>query len=104
HQPPPPPPPAGPSGASGSPGASGSSQVLPPPPPPPSTNQKAMAFTYSPPPEDSLLTQTGDIARFMDRFCKRRGITELKPQDPEGLIFEIIKVFHPNVIHLPTSG
>nr|GEW43209.1 monodehydroascorbate reductase [Tanacetum cinerariifolium] len=60
----------------------------------------ALASTYSPPPEDSLLAWTGDIAMFMDLFCKRRGITELKPQDLEGLAFEIIKVFHPNVIHL----
>nr|GEV57673.1 hypothetical protein [Tanacetum cinerariifolium] len=37
---------------------------------------------------------------FMDWFCKRRGITELKPQDLVGPAFEIIKVFHPNVIHL----
>nr|GEW96548.1 hypothetical protein [Tanacetum cinerariifolium] len=59
-----------------------------------------LAFTYSPPPEDSLLAQTGDITMFMDWFCKRRGITELKPQHLEGLAFEIIKVFHPNVIHL----
>nr|GEW90246.1 retrovirus-related Pol polyprotein from transposon TNT 1-94 [Tanacetum cinerariifolium] len=120
HQPPPPPP-AGPSGALGS------LQVPPPPPPPPSTNQKeerpptsepawsipssdvpvltnnwasALASNYSPPPEDSLLAQIGDIAMFMDWFCKRRGITELKPQDLEGSAFEIIKVFHPNVIHL----
>nr|GFA58601.1 hypothetical protein [Tanacetum cinerariifolium] len=43
---------------------------------------------------------TGDMATFIDWFCKRRGITELKPQDLEGLAFEIIKVFHPDVIHL----
>nr|GFD14783.1 hypothetical protein [Tanacetum cinerariifolium] len=60
----------------------------------------ALASTYSPPLEDSLLAQTGDIAMFMDWFCKRRGINELKPQDLEGLAFEIIKVFHPNMIHL----
>nr|GEU80663.1 reverse transcriptase domain-containing protein [Tanacetum cinerariifolium] len=60
----------------------------------------ALAFNYSPPPEDSLLVQTGDIATFMDWFCKRRGITELKPQDLEGPAYEIIKVFHPDVIHL----
>nr|GEX32515.1 hypothetical protein [Tanacetum cinerariifolium] len=60
----------------------------------------ALASNYSPPPEDSLLTQTGDIATFMDWFCKRRGLTELKPQDLEGPAFEIIKVFHPDVIHL----
>nr|GFD60360.1 hypothetical protein [Tanacetum cinerariifolium] len=39
----------------------------------------ALESNYSPPPEDSLLAQTGDIATFMDWFCKRRGITELKP-------------------------
>nr|GEX26718.1 E-beta-farnesene synthase [Tanacetum cinerariifolium] len=39
----------------------------------------AQASNYSPPPEDSLLAQTDDIATFMDWFSKRRGITELKP-------------------------
>nr|GEU73828.1 hypothetical protein [Tanacetum cinerariifolium] len=43
---------------------------------------------------------TGDIATFMDWFYKRRGITELKPQDLEGPAYEIVKVFHPDVIHL----
>nr|GEW14464.1 hypothetical protein [Tanacetum cinerariifolium] len=129
HQPPPPPPPAGPSEASGAPGAYGSSQVPPPPPPPIKKvnlqmdddmsldeqahslddedigcahipKASALASNYSSPPEDSLLTQTGDIATFMDWFCKRRGITELKPLDLEGPAFEIIKVFHPDVIHL----
>nr|GFA21709.1 hypothetical protein [Tanacetum cinerariifolium] len=60
----------------------------------------ALASNYSPPPKDSLLAQTGDMATFIDWFCKRRGITELKPQDLEGLTFEIIKVFQPDVIHL----
>nr|GEU60655.1 integrase, catalytic region, zinc finger, CCHC-type, peptidase aspartic, catalytic [Tanacetum cinerariifolium] len=41
-------------------------------------------------------SDTGDI----DWFCKRRGITELKPQDLEGPTYEIVKVFHPDVIHL----
>nr|GFA87942.1 hypothetical protein [Tanacetum cinerariifolium] len=59
----------------------------------------ALASNYSPPLEDSLLAQTGDIATFMDWFCKRRGITELKPQDLEGPAYEIVKVFHPDVIH-----
>nr|GEX67263.1 copia protein [Tanacetum cinerariifolium] len=59
----------------------------------------ALASTYSPPLEDSLLAQTGDMAMFMDWFCKRQGITELKPQDLEGPAFELVKVFHPIVIH-----
>nr|GEV27009.1 hypothetical protein [Tanacetum cinerariifolium] len=60
----------------------------------------ALASNYSPPPEDLLLAQTGDIATFIDWFRKRRGITELKPQDLEGPAFEIVEVFHPDVIHL----
>nr|GFA02231.1 E-beta-farnesene synthase [Tanacetum cinerariifolium] len=60
----------------------------------------ALASTYTPPPENSLLAQTGDMAMFIDWFFKRQGITELKPQDLEGPVFELVKVFHPNVIHL----
>nr|GEY94285.1 monodehydroascorbate reductase [Tanacetum cinerariifolium] len=60
----------------------------------------ALASNYSPPFEDSLLAQTGDIATFIDCFYKRRGITELKPQDLEGPAYEVVKVFHPDVIHL----
>nr|GEX26845.1 hypothetical protein [Tanacetum cinerariifolium] len=36
----------------------------------------------------------------MDWFCKKRGITKLKPQDLEGPAFKIVKVFYPDVIHL----
>nr|GEW44572.1 Gag-Pol polyprotein [Tanacetum cinerariifolium] len=57
----------------------------------------ALASTYTPPPENSLLAQTGDMVMFMDWFCKRQGITELKPQDLEGPAFKLVKVFHPNV-------
>nr|GFC43980.1 hypothetical protein [Tanacetum cinerariifolium] len=56
----------------------------------------ALASNYSPPLEDLLLAQTGDITIFMGWFCKRRGINELKPQDLEGPAFEIVKVFHPD--------
>nr|GEZ95564.1 hypothetical protein [Tanacetum cinerariifolium] len=31
-----------------------------------------LASNYSPPPEDSLLAQTGDMTTFIDWFCKRR--------------------------------
>nr|GEU43146.1 hypothetical protein [Tanacetum cinerariifolium] len=78
HQPPPPPPPAGPSGTSGASRAFGS-------------QASTLASNYSPPPENSLLVQTGDITTLMDWFCKRRGITELKPQDLEGPAYEIVK-------------
>nr|GEX61367.1 hypothetical protein [Tanacetum cinerariifolium] len=52
---------------------------------------------------DLDVADTGDITMFMDWFCKRRGITELKPQDLEGSAFEIIKVFHPDK-PLPLGG
>nr|GEU76783.1 hypothetical protein [Tanacetum cinerariifolium] len=58
----------------------------------------ALASNYSPPPEDSLLAQTGDIATFRDWFCKKRGITELKPQYLEGPAYELVKVFCPDMI------
>ncbi|GKB90778.1 hypothetical protein Tco_0963050 [Tanacetum coccineum] len=53
-----------------------------------------------PPPENSLLAQTGDIVTFMDWYCKRQGISELTPKDLEGPAYEIVKVFHPDVVHL----
>ncbi|GJU83823.1 hypothetical protein Tco_1291369 [Tanacetum coccineum] len=60
----------------------------------------ALKSTYAPPQENSLLAQTGDMATFMDWYCKRQGITHLTLQDLEGPAFEIVKVFHPDVIHL----
>ncbi|GKB02866.1 hypothetical protein Tco_0830955 [Tanacetum coccineum] len=60
----------------------------------------ALASTYAPLPENSLLAQTDDMAIFMDWFCKKQRITELTQKDLEGPAFEIVKVFHPNVIHL----
>ncbi|GKG34972.1 hypothetical protein Tco_0437668, partial [Tanacetum coccineum] len=60
----------------------------------------ALKTTYEPPPENSLLAQTGDIATFMDWYCKQQGISELTPKDLEGPAFEIVKVFHHDVIHL----
>ncbi|GJW59016.1 hypothetical protein Tco_0105747 [Tanacetum coccineum] len=56
--------------------------------------------TYVPPQENSLLAQTGDMATFMDWYCKQQGISELTPKDLEGPAFEIVKVFHHDVIHL----
>nr|GEY71536.1 hypothetical protein [Tanacetum cinerariifolium] len=39
----------------------------------------ALVSTYSPLPEDLLLAQTSDMAMFIDWFCKRQGITKVKP-------------------------
>ncbi|GKC40630.1 hypothetical protein Tco_1053014, partial [Tanacetum coccineum] len=60
----------------------------------------SLTSTYAPPPENSLLAQTGDMTTFMDWYCKRQGITKLTQKDLEGPAYEIVKVFHPNVIHL----
>ncbi|GJT83264.1 hypothetical protein Tco_1057606 [Tanacetum coccineum] len=60
----------------------------------------ALKSTYVPPPENSLLAQTGDMAIFVDWYCKQQGITHLTLRDLEGPAFEIVKVFHPDVIHL----
>ncbi|GKB27748.1 hypothetical protein Tco_0867149 [Tanacetum coccineum] len=60
----------------------------------------ALASTYAPPLENLLLAQTGDMAIFIDWFCKKQGIKELTQKDLEGPAFEIVKVFHPNMIHL----
>nr|GFC24616.1 hypothetical protein [Tanacetum cinerariifolium] len=123
HQPPPPPPPAGPSGASGAPRASGSQTAA-------TIERQAwttpdvtlkplisltpadldMDEAMGPDEQAQLLDEedigsahiptTDDITTFMDWFCKRRGITELKPQDLEGPAYKIVKVFHLDVIHL----
>ncbi|GJV93263.1 hypothetical protein Tco_1541076 [Tanacetum coccineum] len=60
----------------------------------------ALKSTYTPPPANSLLAQIGDMATFMDWYCKKQGISELTPKDLEGPTYEIVKVFHPDVVHL----
>ncbi|GKB31420.1 hypothetical protein Tco_0870821 [Tanacetum coccineum] len=60
----------------------------------------AIASSYVPPLENSLLSQTGDIGVFIDWFCKKKGITELTPKHLEGPAYEVVKAFHPNMIHL----
>ncbi|GJX33256.1 hypothetical protein Tco_0243111 [Tanacetum coccineum] len=44
----------------------------------------ALASSFVPPPENSLLLQTGDIRVFIDWFCKKQGIIELTPEHLEG--------------------
>nr|GEY76567.1 hypothetical protein [Tanacetum cinerariifolium] len=61
-------------------------------PVPPNNWASTLASNYLPPPKDSLLAQIGDITTFIDWFCKRWGITELKPQDLKGPAYEILKI------------
>nr|GEZ20527.1 hypothetical protein [Tanacetum cinerariifolium] len=44
---------------------------------PPNNWASALASNYSSPPKDSLLAQTGDMATFIDWFCKRRECHKL---------------------------
>ncbi|GKB47921.1 hypothetical protein Tco_0898674 [Tanacetum coccineum] len=126
--PPPPPPPSGASGASDTTRASDSAQDPPPPPPSAPGSSKTIASTeytawtmttsklkpaassvpkdvlmreeFVPPPENSLLSQTSDIGVFINWFCKKQGITELTPEHLEGPTYEVVKAFHPDMIHL----
>ncbi|GJY01893.1 hypothetical protein Tco_0360045 [Tanacetum coccineum] len=43
---------------------------------------------------------TDDIGVFIDWFCKKQGITELTLKHLEGFAYEVVKAFHPDVIHL----
>ncbi|GKC53452.1 hypothetical protein Tco_1076197 [Tanacetum coccineum] len=60
----------------------------------------AITSSYVPPPKNSLLSQTSDIGVFIDWFCKKQGITELTLEHLEGPAYEVVKAFHPDVIHL----
>ncbi|GJR40914.1 hypothetical protein Tco_1216598, partial [Tanacetum coccineum] len=64
----------------------------------------ALASTYAPPPENSLLAQTDDMTIFMDWFYKKQGIMELTQKDLEGPAFKIVKVFHPNYLRYGSKG
>ena len=61
---------------------------------------EAITNSFAPPPEDSLLAQTGDMGTFIKWFCKQRGITKLTQKDLEGPAYNIVKVFHLDVSHL----
>ncbi|GKB01934.1 hypothetical protein Tco_0829978 [Tanacetum coccineum] len=60
----------------------------------------AQKSTYTPPPENSLLAQIGDMATFMGWYYKKQGISKLTQKDLEGPAYKIDKVFHPDVVHL----
>ncbi|GJX99780.1 hypothetical protein Tco_0356799 [Tanacetum coccineum] len=42
--------------------------------------------------KNSLLAQIGDMATFMDWYCKKQGISKLTQTDLEGPAYEIVKV------------
>ncbi|GJS59957.1 hypothetical protein Tco_0654741 [Tanacetum coccineum] len=59
-----------------------------------------IASSFVSPSANSLLSQTGDIGVFIDWFYKKQGITELTQEHLEGPAYEVVKAFHPDMIHL----
>ncbi|GJR65976.1 hypothetical protein Tco_0012041 [Tanacetum coccineum] len=60
----------------------------------------ALASTYQAPTENSLLKKTGDMQTFMSWYCQNMGKTKLTQVDLEGQSYEVIKAFHPDIVHL----
>ncbi|GKE20945.1 hypothetical protein Tco_1432457, partial [Tanacetum coccineum] len=54
----------------------------------------AIASSYVPPSENSLLLPIGDIGVFIDWFYKKQGITKLTLKHLEGPAYEVVKAFH----------
>ncbi|GKA86827.1 hypothetical protein Tco_0808538 [Tanacetum coccineum] len=60
----------------------------------------ALATTYEPPTENSLLAKIGDITTFMNWYCQKVNKTVLTQADFEGQAYEVVKAFYLDVIHL----
>ncbi|GJW98654.1 hypothetical protein Tco_0180462 [Tanacetum coccineum] len=60
----------------------------------------ALATTYEPPGENSLLAKIGDMTTFMNSYCQRMNKTVRTQADFEGHAYEVIKPFYPDVIHI----
>ncbi|GJW99112.1 hypothetical protein Tco_0180920 [Tanacetum coccineum] len=60
----------------------------------------ALAITYEPPAENSLLAKTGDMMTFLKWYCRQVNKTTLTQADFEGQAYEVVKAFYPYVIHL----
>ncbi|GJR97220.1 retrovirus-related pol polyprotein from transposon TNT 1-94 [Tanacetum coccineum] len=60
----------------------------------------ALATTYEPPAENSLLAKIGDMTTFLNSYCQRMNKTVLTQADFEGQAYEVVKAFYPDVIHL----
>ncbi|GKE79357.1 hypothetical protein Tco_1545477 [Tanacetum coccineum] len=59
-----------------------------------------LVSTYEPPTENSLLAKTRDMMTFMNWYCQKVNKTMLTQANFEGHAYEVVKSFHPNVIHL----
>ncbi|GKE94408.1 hypothetical protein Tco_1579263, partial [Tanacetum coccineum] len=60
----------------------------------------ALATTYEPPAENSLLAKIGDMTTLLKWYCRQVNKTTLTQADFEGQAYEVVKAFYPDVIHL----
>ncbi|GJZ24436.1 retrovirus-related pol polyprotein from transposon TNT 1-94 [Tanacetum coccineum] len=60
----------------------------------------ALAITYEPLAENSLLAKIGDMTTFMNWYCQKVNKTMLTQADFKGQAYEVVKAFYPDVIHL----
>ncbi|GKA09823.1 hypothetical protein Tco_0689256, partial [Tanacetum coccineum] len=60
----------------------------------------ALASSYEPPAENSLLAKTGDMTTFLNWYCRQINKSKLTQADLEGQAYEVVKVFYPYIIHL----
>ncbi|GJZ87504.1 hypothetical protein Tco_0659114 [Tanacetum coccineum] len=60
----------------------------------------ALAITYEPPAENSLLAKIRDMTTFMNWYCQKVNKTMLTQADFEGQAYEVVKAFYLDVIHL----
>ncbi|GJZ49283.1 hypothetical protein Tco_0603473 [Tanacetum coccineum] len=60
----------------------------------------ALATTYEPPAENSLLAKIGDMTTFMNWYCQKVNKTVLTQADFERQAYEVVKTFYPDVTHL----
>ncbi|GJV48685.1 hypothetical protein Tco_1438897 [Tanacetum coccineum] len=60
----------------------------------------ALASSYEPPAENSLLAKTGDMTTFWNWYCRQINKSKLTQAYLEGHTYEVVKVFYPDIIHL----
>ncbi|GJW59180.1 hypothetical protein Tco_0105911 [Tanacetum coccineum] len=60
----------------------------------------ALATTYEPPAENSLLAKIRDMTTFMNWYCQKVNKTMLMQADFEGQAYEVVKAFYLDIIHL----
>ncbi|GJR66115.1 hypothetical protein Tco_0012180 [Tanacetum coccineum] len=52
----------------------------------------ALALSYEPPAKNSLLAKTGDMATFLNWYCRQINKSKLTQADLEGQTYEVVKV------------